>query len=70
LKWAPDTDPKAVEAAGRYEAEASDGRLLYVGVTRARASLIITYCGEPTPLLPENDGLWSEIESPISAAAE
>ena len=39
---------------------AGDGRLLYVGVTRARQGLIMTCTDELTPLLPPNDGLWIE----------
>jgi superfamily I DNA/RNA helicase len=53
-------DPQAVVAEGGVEAEASDGRLLYVGVTRARSALIMTHVGAPTRLLPANDGLWAE----------
>jgi superfamily I DNA/RNA helicase len=54
-------DPQAVKAEGQAEAEASDGRLLYVGVTRARSALIMTHVGTPTPLLPANEGLWAEV---------
>jgi superfamily I DNA/RNA helicase len=53
-------EPMAVAARGRVSAEAEDGPLLYVGVTRARRELIMTSVGEPTELLPENDGLWQE----------
>jgi len=61
-------DPGAIEAEGTDEAEASDGRLLYVGVTRARSALVMTYIGEPTKLLPANDDLWTEAGAPMSAA--
>jgi superfamily I DNA/RNA helicase len=54
-------DPKAIDEEGTTEAEASDGRLLYVGVTRARSALILTHVGNPTRLLPANDGLWAEV---------
>jgi hypothetical protein len=54
-------DPQAIAAEGQTEAEASDGRLLYVGVTRARSALILTHVGAPTRLLPPNDGLWTEV---------
>jgi superfamily I DNA/RNA helicase len=54
-------DPQAVKAEGQAEAEASDGRLLYVGVTRARSALIMTRVGAPTSLLPPNAGLWAEV---------
>ena len=40
---------------GDQEAEARDSRLLYVGITRARSTLVLTYSGRITPLLP-NDG--------------
>lgn len=54
-------DPQEVEALGGEEAMAGDGRLLYVGVTRARQNLIMTVVGETlTPLMPPNDGLWLE----------
>lgn len=53
-------DPRAVTVEGESEAEASDGRLLYVGVTRAQSALIMTHTGPPTRLLPENDDLWTE----------
>lgn len=51
-------DPKAVEAFGEVEAMAQDGRLLYVGVTRAKTRLIITYTGEVTRLLPTDMSLY------------
>jgi superfamily I DNA/RNA helicase len=53
-------DPEAVAALGEDEATAGDGRLLYVGVTRARQNLVMTCAGELTPLMPENEGLWLE----------
>jgi superfamily I DNA/RNA helicase len=53
-------DPKAVEAIGLEEATAGDGRLLYVGVTRARQNLIMTCADELTQLMPANVGLWLE----------
>ncbi len=53
-------EPMAIDARGREAAEAEDGPLLYVGVTRARRELIMTSVGQPTDLLPENDGLWQE----------
>lgn len=54
-------DPKAVAAEGDTDAEASEGRLLYVGVTRARSALIMTHVGPVSRLLPPNDGLWAEV---------
>jgi superfamily I DNA/RNA helicase len=54
-------EPRAVTADGLEEAEALAGRLLYVGVTRARQNLIMTATGELTHLLPENNDLWIEL---------
>lgn len=47
---------------GREAAEAGDGRLLYVAITRARRELVMTYVGAPTSLLPENEDLWLDEE--------
>jgi superfamily I DNA/RNA helicase len=55
-------DPKAIETDGLDEATALDGRLLYVGVTRARQNLIMTATGALTALLPEQEGLWTELQ--------
>lgn len=53
----PDSD--AVAAFGYDEAASRESRLLYVGVTRARAELVITHTGSLTPLLPPTDsGLY------------
>jgi superfamily I DNA/RNA helicase len=57
-------DPGAIEAEGLDEAVASDGRLLYVGVTRARSALIMIHSDEATKLLPPNKNLWTEAGSP------
>jgi superfamily I DNA/RNA helicase len=51
----------AVDADGLAEATAVGGRLLYVGVTRARQNLIMTATGELTDLLPTEEGLWTEL---------
>jgi superfamily I DNA/RNA helicase len=40
------------------EAKKEDIKLLYVGVTRARRSLIITYTGDISPLIPEDMDLF------------
>lgn len=53
-------DPMAVAADGEVEATALDGRLLYVGVSRARQNLIITTTSGLTALMPENQELWIE----------
>lgn len=42
------------------EAHAREARTLYVSVTRARSSLVMSYSGTLTPLLPPNEGLWVE----------
>ncbi len=54
-------DPQAVHDFGHQEAQATDGRLLYVGVTRARTSLIITYSGTPCALLPDTPSLYTVV---------
>lgn len=54
-------DPQAIATDGHEEAEALDGRALYVGVTRARQNLIMTATGDLTPLLPGREGLWTEL---------
>jgi hypothetical protein len=54
-------EPMSVAADGAEEAAALDGRLLYVGVTRARQNLIMTATGDLTELLPANEGLWTEL---------
>ena len=55
-------EPHLVAASGDEEAAASDGRLLYVGVTRARQQLILTHTGQLTSLMPENRELWTEVQ--------
>ncbi|MEV0538237.1 3'-5' exonuclease [Nocardia salmonicida] len=45
-------DPGVVDAFGADEARSRESRLLYVGVTRARSEVVITYTGQLTPLLP------------------
>lgn len=50
-----------VAAFGEAEAAARDGRLLYVGVTRAKTRLIMTYTGEVTRLLPETENLYTRV---------
>lgn len=49
-----------VQAFGRGEAESVAGKLLYVGVTRAKVTLIMTYVGAPATLLPAGRGLYVE----------
>ena len=50
--------PPDVETLGRDEAAVRDSRLLYVGVTRARSTLVLTHTGQPTALLPTGAGLY------------
>lgn len=47
-----------VDVLGRREAEIRDSRLLYVGITRARTDLVLTYSGQPTALLPTTAKLY------------
>lgn len=51
-------NPTDVENLGYPEAAAKDSMLLYVGITRARATLVLTYSGEMTKLLPRKKGLY------------
>lgn len=53
-------DPTLIAVVGATEAEAVDGRLLYVGVTRARQNLVLSCSGALTSLMPTTDGLWIE----------
>ena len=50
--------PPDVETLGREDAAVRDSRLLYVGITRAKSNLVLTYTGQPTALLPMVDGLY------------
>lgn len=50
--------PPDVQLLGEREAAARDSRLLYVGITRARSNLVLTYSGQMTPLLPQNKRLY------------
>ena len=54
-KWPHPPDIRNLSAE---EASSRDSRLLYVGITRARSNLVMTYSGRTTPLLPEGDGLY------------
>ncbi|MBC6480417.1 MAG: AAA family ATPase [Hormoscilla sp. GM7CHS1pb] len=55
-------DPETVAAFGENEAMVREGRLLYVGVTRAKTRLIITYNGDVTSLLPPNWELYQRVK--------
>ena len=50
--------PPDVEQLGRKEAVVRDSRLLYVGITRARANLIMTCSKRLTSLLPKDESLY------------
>jgi len=50
--------PPDVHAFGENEAAARDARPLYVAITRARSTLILTYSGKQTPLLPDGEALY------------
>jgi superfamily I DNA/RNA helicase len=53
-------DAEEVNALGEDEARAIDGKLLYVGVTRAKTRLVITFTGGITKLLPTDGGLYQK----------
>lgn len=50
--------PVDVELLGEQEAAVRNSRLLYVGITRARSTLVLTYSGRRTSLLPKTEGLY------------
>jgi superfamily I DNA/RNA helicase len=55
----PSTGDRA--AFGDDEASSRDGRLLYVGVTRSKYGLVISYTGDPSPLLPPDHTLYTKV---------
>ena len=50
--------PPDVQNLGAQEAAARNARLLYVGITRARSTLVMTCSGRMTPLLPGDEELY------------
>lgn len=50
--------PVDVSLLGQEEAAVRNARLLYVGITRARSTLVLTHSGKITPLLPTEKGLY------------
>ena len=50
--------PQDVQILGREEAATRDSRLLYVGITRAKSGLVLTYSEQVTPLLPQDRNLY------------
>lgn len=55
--------PADVKALGKERADAQATNLLYVGATRAKSSLILTYSGEFTELLPKQRFLYAIMEA-------
>jgi superfamily I DNA/RNA helicase len=53
--------PDNIVAFGKERALADAGRLLYVGITRARQGLILSCSGPHTPLLPSNPQLLQRV---------
>jgi superfamily I DNA/RNA helicase len=53
--------PDVTTAFGPEGAAARETRLLYVGITRARTDLLLTYSSQITPLLPPDDGLYAKV---------
>lgn len=49
--------PPDVEAFGTDDAAASNAKLLYVAVTRAKSDLVLTYTGAPSALVPADAAL-------------
>ncbi len=52
---------EVLAAFDEEEACAREARLLYVGMTRARSTLVMSHSGTLTRLLPDNDNLWDEV---------
>lgn len=60
-------DSSQIEAFGEPEAKEREARLLYVGITRARSELLVTYTDELTELLPAPaSGFWLQTGIPLS----
>lgn len=51
---------RIIELGDQEDALAEEGRLIYVAVTRAKKTLIITYTGTLTPLLPQGENLYQK----------
>ena len=50
--------PDDIKCFGDQEAAERNSRLLYVGITRARSTLLMTFTGRLTPLLPRAKALY------------
>jgi len=55
-------DPDHAEVFGIDNAMIHDGKLVYVGITRAKVRLIMTYTDNLTPLLPTDPALFRRME--------
>ena len=55
-------DPTDIAQLGKEEANHRNAKLLYVGITRARSRLVLTYSGQVTGLLPAATGLYRCVE--------
>ena len=53
-------NPPDLQHLGVEEAASRDSRLLYVGITRARSTLVLTYSGRMTSLLPGSGALYQQ----------
>lgn len=53
--------PPDILVYGDDDAASRDAKLLYVAVTRAKATLVLTYHGAPTTILPRGAGLLKEV---------
>ena len=51
-------DPDDIDIFGQEEVTFRDARLLYVGITRAKSTLVLTHTEQPTVLLPMTAGLY------------
>lgn len=54
--------PDDIKAHGEDDAMSQWGRLIYVGVTRARTRLIVTYSSQVTSLLPDGPQLYEKVK--------
>jgi superfamily I DNA/RNA helicase len=50
--------PQDVATFGEADAASQDSKLFYVGVTRAKSNLVLTYAGNETRLLPKEESLY------------
>ena len=56
-------DPDVVEINGEADGDAMEARLLYVGITRARSTLVLSYHGTLTRLLPSETSLYQSVSA-------